>query len=228
MSFDVKTIADICSGRPYTDSCIEAVAAWQGSVINAHATVELAWFTLSAGALAVAAAALGAWAVYQSARKSSLALEKRARAERRRVCVTYLAEIAALSEFLKKKLVIDKLQAKSKKKERFFFHPGDDWLKTFSSDPTSIGHFESELAADLVYYICRMLNEIGRLKWLHNLGENELKALTPDGLAREMENSVEILEVLGIEETKIQSAISSYKQTLDDEELGPAWWRKLD
>lgn len=155
--------------------------------IQATATLSAAHMASRAALLAAAISAcagffalIGAWLVVTSADKDRRSLDQRAREQvaqnKAAIAAAFLAEIDALKNFLRDNDVVNTLRTASQVNRRFYFDPGEMWLKTYVARPDLIGMLQVDVAQELVAYCVEMLNELGRLRWLHRLTEAEAKA----------------------------------------------------
>ncbi len=175
-------------------ACYQAKTSMSAAQVVASATISAAKYTLLAGALA----AFGGMSAIFAQRMSGKAAEradKTSRAEhRRRMASAYIAEITSLRDYFDKVGLVSTLQRNAKDQSRFYFHPGYDWLQVYRHDPQSVGVFHEDVASKLVSYCCRMLNELGRLRWLHELTSSQISVIGgPNALSKIYDESAETL-----------------------------------
>jgi hypothetical protein len=203
-------------GNPLTPFDSTMIAGeWQASAtldaarVAAEATKYAGWLTFAAGMFAI----VGAILVYISAVQDRKARDRRSKDDRldhvATLAQTFIAEIDSLERFLKTNDVVGTLRSCARSNGNWYFHPGHDWLKTYSHDPTTVGFLDGNLPASLASYYCRMLNELGRLRWLHSLDDAGLKALGADAWRRELSNSANTLDALYKMSGQIQSQLSA-------------------
>jgi hypothetical protein len=207
--------------------CYQAAGAVRGAKISF-------W----AGIFAIAAALIGLAAVILNTRATQAADRNALRQTRRRIAVAYLAEITSLQQFFKDCDVVGtfkkcaaqnavivkrhfgKEASTEDQQEAGFvdpngpprfrpdFHPGDHWIKYYQADPTSVGVFDEGLARELVSYCCRMHNELGRLRWLHDMTEQDLDRLTTEVLSQQQKITVKNLQSLAELADKIKKVLA--------------------
>lgn len=143
--------------------CWQAEATRRAGKLAAKASTLQAYLTLLTGIFAILAGAF----VFITARWQ-------AKYNRLDMCSkmssAYIGDITAVQIFLQEREVITNLGSAV----RFYFHPGDGWLKIYSSNPIGVGVFSGPTPEQLITYCSLMEAELGRLIWLHELTNDQI------------------------------------------------------
>ncbi len=188
-----------------------AAASRQGAEATIQAATTVAHTTIFAALLALVAGYLA----YRGARAvlTNGGFERKAAKDRdqqniknnlERMARVYKAELEGMWNFFSENDLIETLRSHSKIGQQLYFHPGESWLRTYTSDPTTIGVFENVLAGKIAYCYSRSLNELGRLRWLH-----EGSLTDPVARSKEQMNSANTLEILNQEANDIISDLKT-------------------
>nr|WP_294504407.1 hypothetical protein [uncultured Rhodopila sp.] len=177
-------------------ACFGVQATIMAADINAAATHHAAWFTLIAGICALGG---GAFVLLQAKFAAAAMREAEDRSRRssiRRLAKAYAADINSLHAYLRENDLLGTLRRNAADHSRFYFHPGDHWLRSFEQDPSAIGLFEERLSIDLATYFALMQNELGRLRWMHNLTAPEIGIMGEASLARNQTDTANTIQRL--------------------------------
>lgn len=200
------TALPVVYGADAVAACFQASATASAAESASKANLNLAHWTLGGGAFALAAAIVAFLAlqsqVFKTARYNEALQRDAWRENLRRVATAFLADIQSLHAFFgapndviatfrakaTENLRIDKLPRAHKdarKRDRVYFHPGETWLKYYQHDPRTVEVFDTDLAGELVSYHARMLNELGRMRWLHGLPAEDVNERSAAFLAEQ-------------------------------------------
>jgi hypothetical protein len=240
----MSILHDCLSQAPALSNNPELVAGCfqaQASIDAAYITFKTGGFAIVAALLGILAVPFGAWMTDQSRRKEERRnfIDRRARTAN-----VYIAEIISLHNFLDtqnalretlkiyadQNAVLDASETQtdanredinikdtfppSPNRKRVYFHPGNNWLMVYQKDPTSIELFDADVAGDVVSYCCRMINELGRLRWMHSLPQREIDDKPAEWLSDEQRKTLNNLNALEANRQTVVKKLMAYRGPL--------------